>query len=75
MAKIHKIPFKEDMQCKPQDPYGIAKYASELLIKNAYIFITVLTQKDNSFNPKSKLSLFKIINNTIEIIIFKIMNK
>ena len=29
-----KIPFKEDMQCKPQDPYGIAKYASELLIKN-----------------------------------------
>ena len=28
------IPFTEDMTPKPQDPYGIAKYASELLIKN-----------------------------------------
>jgi UDP-glucose 4-epimerase len=28
------IPFTEDMIPKPQDPYGIAKYASELLIKN-----------------------------------------
>lgn len=28
------VPFIEDMIPKPQDPYGIAKYASELLIKN-----------------------------------------
>jgi UDP-glucose 4-epimerase len=28
------VPFTEDMIPKPQDPYGIAKYASELLIKN-----------------------------------------
>jgi UDP-glucose 4-epimerase len=28
------VPFTEDMTPKPQDPYGIAKYASELLIKN-----------------------------------------
>lgn len=28
------VPFTEDMNPKPQDPYGIAKYASELLIKN-----------------------------------------
>jgi UDP-glucose 4-epimerase len=28
------FPFKEDMEPKPQDPYGIAKYASELSIKN-----------------------------------------
>lgn len=28
------VPFTEDMTCKPQDPYGIAKYASELLIRN-----------------------------------------
>ena len=28
------LPFKEDMDPKPQDPYGIAKYASELLVKN-----------------------------------------
>jgi UDP-glucose 4-epimerase len=29
-----EIPFRESMQPKPQDPYGIAKYASELLVKN-----------------------------------------
>jgi UDP-glucose 4-epimerase len=28
------VPFVEDMTPKPQDPYGIAKYAAELLIKN-----------------------------------------
>ena len=28
------IPFTEDMICNPEDPYGIAKHASELLIKN-----------------------------------------
>lgn len=27
-------PFTEDMLCKPQDPYGIAKYSAELLLKN-----------------------------------------
>ncbi len=30
----NKVPFTEDMIPKPQDPYGIAKYSSELLIKN-----------------------------------------
>jgi UDP-glucose 4-epimerase len=29
-----KVPFREDMECKPQDPYGIAKYAGELLVRN-----------------------------------------
>ena len=28
------VPFKEDMVPKPQDPYGIAKYAAELTLKN-----------------------------------------
>ncbi len=28
------VPFTEDMICKPQDPYGIAKYASEMLVSN-----------------------------------------
>jgi UDP-glucose 4-epimerase len=28
------VPFTEDMFPRPQDPYGIAKYASELLVKN-----------------------------------------
>ena len=27
-------PFTEEMVCKPQDPYGIAKYAAELMLKN-----------------------------------------
>jgi UDP-glucose 4-epimerase len=29
-----RVPFTEDMTPKPQDPYGIAKYASELMIRN-----------------------------------------
>lgn len=28
------VPFVEDMECKPQDPYGISKYAAELLVRN-----------------------------------------
>lgn len=28
------VPFTEDMTPKPQDPYGIAKYSSELLLQN-----------------------------------------
>lgn len=28
------LPFTENMICNPQDPYGIAKYASEKLIEN-----------------------------------------
>lgn len=28
-----KIPFTEDMICNPQDPYAVAKYASELVIQ------------------------------------------
>lgn len=28
------VPFTEDMICKPQDPYGIAKYAGELTLRN-----------------------------------------
>jgi UDP-glucose 4-epimerase len=30
----NKVPFTEDMSPKPQDPYGIGKYGSELQIKN-----------------------------------------
>lgn len=28
------VPFVETMTCKPQDPYGIAKYSSEILVRN-----------------------------------------
>lgn len=30
----NQVPFTEDMAPKPQDPYGIGKYASELLLQN-----------------------------------------
>lgn len=29
-----KVPFTEDMTPKPQDPYGIGKYSSELFLRN-----------------------------------------
>jgi UDP-glucose 4-epimerase len=29
-----RVPFQEDQPPRPQDPYGIAKYAAELLISN-----------------------------------------
>src|SRR5262249_33495410 len=28
------VPFTEDAICRPQDPYGISKYAAELLTRN-----------------------------------------
>lgn len=28
------LPFTEDMECRPQDPYGIAKYAAEMLARS-----------------------------------------
>ena len=28
------IPFTENLECKPQDPYGIAKFSAELMLKN-----------------------------------------
>ena len=31
---LDETPFTEDMQCKPQDPYGIAKYSAELMLRN-----------------------------------------
>lgn len=36
MARYGELPtpFDEEMDCKPQDPYGIAKLASENLVKN-----------------------------------------
>jgi UDP-glucose 4-epimerase len=30
----NEVPFREDMQPRPQDPYAIGKYASELFLRN-----------------------------------------
>ena len=51
------LPFTENMIPKPQDPYGIAKYASELLVKNLCdlnsIAYTVLVPH-NIIGPRQK---------------------
>lgn len=31
---LDRVPFTEDLECKPQDPYGIAKLAGEWTLKN-----------------------------------------
>ena len=52
-----KIPFTEDMICKPQDPYGIAKYAAELLLQNlAYVHGVelVIAIPHNIIGPRQK---------------------
>ena len=30
----NEVPFREEMEPRPQDPYGIGKYAAELLLRN-----------------------------------------
>ena len=30
----NRLPFTEDMPCLPQDPYGIAKYGAEMLVRS-----------------------------------------
>jgi UDP-glucose 4-epimerase len=51
------LPFTEDMTPKPQDPYGIAKYASELLIKNlcdTHDMDYVIVVPHNIIGPRQK---------------------
>jgi UDP-glucose 4-epimerase len=51
------LPFSEDMTCYPQDPYGIAKYASELSIINlskAHNFDYVIAVPHNIIGPRQK---------------------
>ena len=33
MATMIKMPYKEDYECRPQDPYGIAKKAGEDVLR------------------------------------------
>jgi len=51
------VPFKEDMEPKPQDPYGISKYASELLLRNmaeTHGMEYVIAVPHNIIGPKQK---------------------
>jgi UDP-glucose 4-epimerase len=50
-------PFTEDMICKPQDPYGIAKYSAELLLKNladVHGVALVIAIPHNIIGPRQK---------------------
>ncbi len=52
-----RTPFTEDMLCKPQDPYGIAKYAAELLLKNlstVHGIELVIAVPHNIIGPRQK---------------------
>lgn len=60
MARYGKqdiIPFTEDMICKPQDPYGISKYAAELALKNicdVHGMELVIAVPHNIIGPRQK---------------------
>ena len=50
-------PFTEDMICKPQDPYGIAKYAAELSLSNlasTHDIDLVISVPHNIVGPRQK---------------------
>lgn len=50
-------PFTEEMICKPQDPYGIAKYSTELLLKNLSLVHNidlVIAIPHNIIGPRQK---------------------
>jgi UDP-glucose 4-epimerase len=50
-------PFTEDMTCYPQDPYGIAKYSAELLLKNlseVHGLDLVIAVPHNIIGPRQK---------------------
>ena len=50
-------PFREEQPCQPVDPYGISKYAAELLVKNVaetHGFEHVIAVPHNIIGPKQK---------------------
>ena len=51
------VPFTEDMEPKPQDPYGIGKYMSELILQNlaeVHGMEWVIAVPHNIFGPRQK---------------------
>jgi UDP-glucose 4-epimerase len=50
-------PFTEEMVCKPQDPYGISKFAAELLLRNladVHGIELVIAVPHNIIGPRQK---------------------
>jgi len=53
----NQVPFTEDMVPNPQDPYGISKYASELMLQNlaeTHGMEYVITVPHNIIGPRQK---------------------
>ncbi len=51
------VPFKEDMICRPQDPYGIAKYAAEQMLSclaDVHGMELVIAVPHNIIGPRQK---------------------
>ena len=54
---FNEVPFREDMTPKPQDPYGIGKYASELVLRNmaeVHRMEYVIAVPHNIIGPRQK---------------------
>ena len=52
-----KVPFTEDMICKPQDPYGISKFSAEVVLKNlceVHGMELVIAVPHNIIGPRQK---------------------
>jgi UDP-glucose 4-epimerase len=70
-----KVPFTEDLQPKPQDPYGIAKYASEETLKvlsEVHKFDYVNLVPHNIIGPKQKFD--DPYRNVVSIMINRVLN-
>lgn len=53
----NEIPFREEMAPKPQDPYGISKYATEQILKNlcqVHGMEYVIAVPHNIYGPRQK---------------------
>jgi|TARA_Y100000389_G_C17470708_1_gene530428 UDP-glucose 4-epimerase len=69
------VPFTEDLQPKPQDPYGIAKYASEETLKvlsEVHKFDYVNLVPHNIIGPKQKFD--DPYRNVVSIMINRVLN-
>ena len=52
-----RVPFTEDMVCKPQDPYGISKYSAERLLRclcSVHGMELVIAVPHNIIGPRQK---------------------